>query len=72
MITARELNELQKVARAATRHWLDVCQLHDQRMASAADVKAAKDAANAAESAYDRAIWLFQQEQLNAKPASRS
>ena len=69
MITAKELNELQKAARAATRHWLDMCQLHDQRMASAADVKAAREAANQAEGAYNHAIWLFQQEQLNAKPA---
>ena len=69
MITSKDLEELQKARDAATRHWLHMCQMHDDRMATSAQVKAAREAANRAESAYNRAVWQLQEQQLNARPA---
>ena len=69
MITSKDLEELQKARDAATRHWLHMCQMHEMRMATSAQVKAAREAANQAEGAYNHAVWLFQEQQINARPA---
>ncbi len=69
MITIEELTALRAAYRCAYDRYLGLCQMHEQRMASSGQVKAARAEAQRLEGEYNWAVWQYQQQAMNAKPA---
>ena len=68
MITITELAQKEQAYRTEYDYYLNLCQMHENRMIGYGAVKAALNKAQDLEHAYNRA-WMDYQAQTNAKPA---
>ncbi len=69
MISIEQLTSMQRTWMVAQNYWLQMCQMHDNRLVKHQDVTNAHNEYLALKAEYDRAAFDYQQQAMNAKPA---